>query len=157
MSGWFKARILSPVPDSVYEDQVYTQTAVLEMPDGKMLYAFDPDMITRAHMIDTVREIVLLSYMSNVKKLDVPKFGIVPDQKYKHWGGHMFYGLIEQVSSDKRFFILNTGYGRIQADFLENKDNADVGDFVEVVCGRLDLRVIAKDDGRVIRDPFKIF
>lgn len=157
MTEWLKAKIFPPIPDAVYENRVYTQTAVLELPDGKILYAFDHRMLVKQPMIGSVREVVLLCFLSEIDRLDEPAFGIIPNPEYDNWRSHTFLGIIEGAETKPGHISVNTGYGKVIADLHKTSGDLGIGDFVRVVAGRLDLNAIDDHDITVTIDSSMYF
>lgn len=139
MIGLIKARIAS----------IDGKIIGLELPDGKMLHAKDPGGICKPAMVDTVRCLMLKSYVWDVKKLKEPAYciDVAHGEKIEEYA---YSG--EVIYVQDKIALLETGHGMLATFHVGYKGSLAVGDHIKA-CGNnnvLEILNISGDNGRMV-------
>jgi hypothetical protein len=140
MIGLIKARIAS----------VAGKTIGLELPDGKMLHANDPGGMCSPAMVDTVRCVMLKTYVWDVEKLKEPIYCIDVNHVEK-LEEYVYYGQVIHVQD--KIILLETGHGMLATFHVGHRPGSlAAGDHIKA-CGNnnvLKLLNISGDNGRMV-------
>jgi|WetSurMetagenome_2_1015567.scaffolds.fasta_scaffold857638_1 hypothetical protein len=130
-----------------YEDEghIFEQYFYFEVRDKKILRIFDPSILIKNEMIDTIKKMTLSAFLPQIQKMPEQRFFINSDisindkeQKPMH-----FEGKIEEFNESRNRFILNIGIGSIEVDIHPfQTEGFEPGDFVKFDVYRIDLNVL---------------
>lgn len=157
MSGWLKARITAILPDIDEYGFTDSQTVVLELPDGKVLYATDDKMICEPQLVDSVRDVLLFGRACKIGKLDQPVFNITPEAECHGLHPCMISGRVEDTPKYINAYQLNIGYGRVRAEALKFKDTINEGDYIIMLIREFLLVAVTEDGSTAVQDQFSTF
>jgi len=140
-------RIVGIQPEAVYQEEVYTQEVSFELQDGSILVLFDDRMLVNGEMLDSSRTVRILAFLASVKRNAAPRYGVDSYTKYIHENVfsriHVFCGELLETDEKWNNLLMDIGCGTVEADVRrEELRELEVGDFLVVCTGRLDLRAI---------------
>jgi hypothetical protein len=140
-------RIVGIQPEAVYLEEVYTQEVSFELQDGSVIVLFDDRMLVKGEMLDSSRTVRILAFLASVKRNAAPRYGVDSYTKYVHENVfsriHVFCGELLETDEKWNNLLMDIGCGTVEADVRrEELRELEVGDFLVVCTGRLDLRAI---------------
>lgn len=140
---------IAKIHSYVDEGKIFEQYFYFEVSDKKILRIFDPSILIKNEMIDTIKKMTLSAFLPQIKKNSEQHFVIESDttindkkQKPMH-----FEGKIEEFNESRDRFILNIGTGSIEVDVHPFQvEGFELGDFVKFDVYRIDLNVLYPDN-----------
>lgn len=140
-------RIVGIQPEAVYQEEVYTQEVSFELQDGSIIVLFDDRMLVNGKMLDSNEVVRILAFLASVRRNAVPRYGIDAYTKYIHENIfsriHTFYGELLETNEKWNNLLMDIGCGTVEADVRrEELEKLEVGDFLVVCTGRLDLLAV---------------
>lgn len=145
MKCYFKCKIISATPFTEYENRVFEQITVIELPNGLKFGLFDNGMQIKPNMIGKEKDIAVsvLPYRDGIKVLSKSTQKVVPSQTDPyHYEDHKYYGQVEKVDvkdiwhpapSYRHLACINAGLMNILVSFDElTSNNIKEGDYIEI-------------------------
>lgn len=153
MRSEINAKVLRNIPSTFTDTRIDDQIIFIEFDDGTVIPLFDPHIVSKTDMVNTIKKIAIISNFSKIEKInDKHQKGV--ESKYKSADTEVieikepicFYGDIVSIDKNHGSVFVDLGIGILESSLsYDQKDSIQdykIGDFVKIFGGRIDLKNI---------------